>query len=141
MDQGPCPVCVNPAGYTHKIICLGKELRGARVMGQPSAEFTWFPGYAWQGIACGCGEMHLVRSLPCNNPWLDVCSKTYMCAPQPLEFWQDVCSENLRVLQPIVGQCKCICQGAGRHPHGRSGFPRHHMLETVRRWTACIQSP
>jgi hypothetical protein len=46
---------VNPHGY---LFTLGtwREAPGARVVGPPSSQWSWFPGYTWQIAECaGCG--------------------------------------------------------------------------------------
>jgi cereblon len=62
VDEGPCVVCVNPGGYAHKIICL-RDLKRGVLVGPPSTEASWFPGYAWQMVQCACAQGHLVRPL------------------------------------------------------------------------------
>ena len=45
----------NPAGIEFEFGCF-LVARGARVVGEPSFEFTWFPGRAWAYSLClGCG--------------------------------------------------------------------------------------
>ncbi|GAB6888762.1 hypothetical protein JCM13304A_22610 [Desulfothermus okinawensis JCM 13304] len=51
-------VCANPHGYLFELGCFsnGKNFVPA---GNPSKEFTWFPGYAWQVILCATCFAHL----------------------------------------------------------------------------------
>jgi len=47
---------INPAGVIHKVGCFASA-PGARAVGEASAYWTWFPGFAWQVALCGgCGE-------------------------------------------------------------------------------------
>ncbi|MCP4744638.1 MAG: hypothetical protein GY874_00625 [Desulfobacteraceae bacterium] len=48
----------NPNGIIFEIGCFS-IVRGCRKYGVPSAEFTWFPGYAWQVIVCAKCLSHL----------------------------------------------------------------------------------
>jgi hypothetical protein len=46
----------NPHGFVFHIGCFATA-PGCRAAGGPSADFTWFPGFAWQIAVCrGCGE-------------------------------------------------------------------------------------
>ena len=45
----------NPDGYQFHIGCFSRA-PGCKGSGEPSAEFTWFPGYSWQVEGCArCG--------------------------------------------------------------------------------------
>ncbi|SMD05117.1 hypothetical protein SAMN02746065_12513 [Desulfocicer vacuolatum DSM 3385] len=47
-------VFANPYGLVFETACYKKAM-GCVVTGQPSDEFTWFPGYRWQIAHCrGC---------------------------------------------------------------------------------------
>jgi hypothetical protein len=48
----------NPAGIIFKVGCF-KEAPGARPIGQPSSEFTWFKGHKWRAALCGSCQEHL----------------------------------------------------------------------------------
>ena len=46
----------NPAGIIFNIGCF-RDAPGCWSTGQPSADFTWFPGYKWRLSLCeGCGK-------------------------------------------------------------------------------------
>ena len=46
----------NPHGFVFHIGCFATA-PGCRATGEPTTEFTWFPGFAWQIAVCGgCGE-------------------------------------------------------------------------------------
>jgi len=48
--------CANPAGYMYTIGCF-RRATGCLYVGPPTAEWSWFPGYAWSIAACGnCGS-------------------------------------------------------------------------------------
>lgn len=48
----------NPAGIDYTIGCFSKA-NGCFTMGEPTLEFTWFPGYSWSYSACGKCYTHL----------------------------------------------------------------------------------
>lgn len=53
--EGPLAAYVNPGGYVHETITVYKA-KGLILMGDPSTENSWFPGYAWTIIKCSrCG--------------------------------------------------------------------------------------
>ena len=43
--DGPLGAYVNPSGYVHEIMTLLKA-NGLALMGVPTEEYSWFPGYA-----------------------------------------------------------------------------------------------
>ncbi len=46
---------VNPGGWLHEIVTV-VAARNLAVLGQPTVQDTWFPGYAWDIASCaGCG--------------------------------------------------------------------------------------
>jgi hypothetical protein len=44
-------VCANPHGYVFQIGCFA-QAPGCVIVGEPTAYFSWFPGYAWQIAYC-----------------------------------------------------------------------------------------
>ena len=48
----------NPHGITYHIGCY-REATGCAVVGESTAEFTWFPGYAWRIALCANCRAHL----------------------------------------------------------------------------------
>ncbi len=48
----------NPHGITYHIGCY-REAAGCFVVGESTAEFTWFPGYAWRIALCANCRAHL----------------------------------------------------------------------------------
>jgi len=48
----------NPAGVLFEIRCFG-EAEGCGVHGEPTTEFTWFPGHAWSYASCVSCMVHL----------------------------------------------------------------------------------
>jgi hypothetical protein len=48
----------NPEGLLFEIRCFDSA-PGCLVGGEPSFEFTWFPGHAWRYALCGACGMHL----------------------------------------------------------------------------------
>ena len=60
-DEGMGGLFVNPSGYVHDVMAI-RHIDAEKVMllGRPSQEHSWFPGYAWTIANCGgCGS-HLV---------------------------------------------------------------------------------
>ena len=43
-SDGPLGAYVNPSGYVHEIMTLLKA-NGLALIGVPSEEYSWFPGY------------------------------------------------------------------------------------------------
>ncbi|MGQ9365383.1 cereblon family protein [Azospirillum sp. ST 5-10] len=48
----------NPAGIVFRILCFG-EAPGAGAVGAPTADFSWFAGYAWSVALCRSCGAHL----------------------------------------------------------------------------------
>lgn len=48
----------NPAGLLFEISCF-KDARGCIVAGDPTSEFSWFSGFAWQYATCNQCLTHL----------------------------------------------------------------------------------
>ncbi|XP_077862766.1 protein cereblon-like [Saccoglossus kowalevskii] len=54
--DGPMAAYVNPGGYVHETFTLYRA-SGLNLMGRPSEENSWFPGYAWTITQCrGCAS-------------------------------------------------------------------------------------
>ena len=51
-------VFTNPHGQVFDVVTV-REATGIVAIGQPSRDFTWFPGYAWHVIACSQCNTHL----------------------------------------------------------------------------------
>lgn len=51
-------VVFNPAGAVFRVGCF-RDAPGVQAMGEPSAEFTWFRGYAWRIALCRACGIHL----------------------------------------------------------------------------------
>jgi hypothetical protein len=49
---------VNPAGFEFELGCFDAAA-GAAVVGPPTAEFSWFAGYAWSYSVCRACGAHL----------------------------------------------------------------------------------
>ena len=48
--------CVNPHGIQFHIGCF-RQAPGCVTLGEPTTEFTWFPGFAWSQALCkGCSQ-------------------------------------------------------------------------------------
>ena len=50
--------CTNPARVTFTIGCF-RDAPGCRSSGEPTEEFTWFPGYCWNHALCAACGKHL----------------------------------------------------------------------------------
>jgi len=49
---------VNPMGLKFHIGCFSKT-GGCYIMGVPTAEYTWFPGFSWSYVVCSKCQTHL----------------------------------------------------------------------------------
>ena len=61
-DEGTGGLFVNPSGYVHDIVAI-RHIAPEKLMllGRPSQEHSWFPGYAWTIANCGACGQHLVN--------------------------------------------------------------------------------
>ena len=57
-QDGPQAAFVNPGGHLHETITLYRA-RNLRLVGTPSTEYSWFPGYAWTILECGTCHNHI----------------------------------------------------------------------------------
>jgi hypothetical protein len=48
----------NPGGYVYRIGCF-RRAPGCVRAGEPTREFSWFPGYAWRYALCSGCRAHL----------------------------------------------------------------------------------
>ena len=49
--QGFMSAFVNPSGQIHETLTVYKA-KNLNLIGQPSLQFSWFPGYAWCITQC-----------------------------------------------------------------------------------------
>jgi hypothetical protein len=49
---------VNPHGYDFRVGCY-RSAPGCLPVGEPSADFSWFPGFRWQIALCAACSTHL----------------------------------------------------------------------------------
>ncbi|KAK9751385.1 Yippee zinc-binding/DNA-binding /Mis18, centromere assembly [Popillia japonica] len=56
----------NPGGQVYETITVS-EAQNYTTVGEPSKQFTWFPGYAWTIIQCKCCTGHLGWLFTSNN--------------------------------------------------------------------------
>ncbi|PWA98467.1 ATP-dependent protease La (LON) domain protein [Artemisia annua] len=56
--DGPLGAYVNPSGYVHEIMTLLKA-NGLALIGVPTEEYSWFPGYAWTVAYCATCEYQM----------------------------------------------------------------------------------
>ncbi|XP_061407724.1 protein cereblon [Lethenteron reissneri] len=55
-QYGPMAAYVNPHGYVHETLTVHKA-SSLNLIGRPSTEYSWFPGYAWTIAQCrDCGS-------------------------------------------------------------------------------------
>ena len=67
-------VFANPHGHLHEIMTL-LHARGVIVVGPPTTDFTWYPGYGWEITYCGQCKTHLGWSFGAVAP------------AEPSQFW------------------------------------------------------
>ncbi|HON77768.1 MAG TPA: cereblon family protein [Spirochaetota bacterium] len=58
VDGGHCHTFTNPLGITYSIGCFSSA-KGCVHTGDPTMEYTWFPGYFWEYALCGNCYAHL----------------------------------------------------------------------------------
>ncbi|KAJ6354479.1 hypothetical protein OIU77_005148 [Salix suchowensis] len=74
-SEGPLGAYVNPHGYVHEIMTLQKA-NGLALIGRATAEYSWFPGYAWTVAECVSCETQM--------GWLFTATKKKL---KPQSFW------------------------------------------------------
>jgi len=57
-SEGPQGAYVNPGGYVHETLTLYK-VKNLSLVGEPSTEYSWFPGYAWTICQCRFCDSHM----------------------------------------------------------------------------------
>lgn len=57
---------INPAGFAYQFECYSKA-PGCAVIGEPSAEHSWFSGYLWQMAFCEKCSEHLGWFFKCDT--------------------------------------------------------------------------
>ncbi|KAL4560283.1 hypothetical protein LXL04_032433 [Taraxacum kok-saghyz] len=73
--DGPLGAYVNPSGFVHEIMTLLKA-NGLALIGVPTEEYSWFPGYAWTIAYCATCEYQM--------GWLFTATKKKL---KPRSFW------------------------------------------------------
>ncbi|KAL9230351.1 hypothetical protein vseg_005714 [Gypsophila vaccaria] len=73
--EGPLGTYVNPYGCVHETLTLHKA-NGLALIGRPSTESSWFPGYAWTIANCASCERHMGWLFTATNKKL-----------KPKSFW------------------------------------------------------
>ncbi|PIK49821.1 hypothetical protein BSL78_13323 [Apostichopus japonicus] len=56
--DGPMAAYVNPGGYIHETITLYKA-QNLNLLGRPSTDNSWFPGFAWTILQCRSCASHM----------------------------------------------------------------------------------
>lgn len=74
-SDGPLGAYVNPSGYVHEIMTLLKA-NGLALIGVPTEEYSWFPGYAWTIAYCATCEYQMGWLFTATNKKL-----------KPRSFW------------------------------------------------------
>ncbi|CAK7353134.1 unnamed protein product [Dovyalis caffra] len=74
-SEGPLGAYVNPHGYVHEIMTFHKA-NGLALIGRATAEYSWFPGYAWTIVECASCETQM--------GWLFTATKKNL---KPQSFW------------------------------------------------------
>ncbi|XP_074286975.1 uncharacterized protein LOC141612156 [Silene latifolia] len=74
-NEGPLGTYVNPYGCVHETVTLHKA-NGLALIGRPSTESSWFPGYAWTIANCANCERHMGWLFTATNKKL-----------KPKSFW------------------------------------------------------
>ncbi|KAL8602511.1 hypothetical protein ACOMHN_065383 [Nucella lapillus] len=80
--EGPLGAYVNPQGHVHETLTVYKA-NNLSLLGRPSTEHSWFPGYAWTIAQCrGCAS---------HMGWKFTATKKKLT---PLKFW-GLCRSSL----------------------------------------------
>ena len=96
--EGPQGAFVNPGGHVHETLTLHKA-KNLRLIGDPSTQYSWFPGYAWTIVECsGCwwlfAKLNFFKHswlLPQGSHWLEVhCHLEQTCSWKVLRVLQKV---------------------------------------------------
>ena len=58
VDGSVAHTFTNPAGVTFDIGCF-REAPGCSTVGEPTGEFTWFPGFMWSYAVCSRCRAHM----------------------------------------------------------------------------------
>jgi len=66
-EDGPKAAYVNPGGVLHETLTVYKA-RNLSLLGTPSTEYSWFPGYAWTITECSNCHGHLGWRFTAVNP-------------------------------------------------------------------------
>ncbi|KAG6739421.1 hypothetical protein POTOM_057017 [Populus tomentosa] len=86
-SEGPLGAYVNPLGYVHEVMTLQKA-NGLALIGRATAEYSWFPGYAWTVAECASCEIQM--------GWLFTATTKKL---KPQSFW------GIRSSQVAGGTC------------------------------------
>lgn len=81
--QGPQGTYVNPNGYVHETITVYR-VKGLSLIGRPSTDQSWFPGYSWTIVECS--------NCQCHMGWMYLAVKEDL---QPTKFW-GLCRSSLK---------------------------------------------
>jgi len=57
-SEGPQGAFVNPGGHLHETLTVYKA-KNLKLVGEPSTEYSWFPGYAWTIAECSRCYNHI----------------------------------------------------------------------------------
>jgi len=57
-SEGPQGAFVNPGGHLHETLTVYKA-KNLKLVGEPSTEYSWFPGYAWTIVECSRCYNHI----------------------------------------------------------------------------------
>ena len=66
-SEGPQGAYVNPGGYVHETLTLYKA-KNLSLIGAPSTEYSWFPGYAWTICQCRYCDSHMGWKFKATKP-------------------------------------------------------------------------
>ncbi|XP_071082193.1 protein cereblon-like [Haliotis cracherodii] len=73
--EGPLGAYVNPGGHVHETLTVYK-IQNLGLIGRPSTEHSWFPGYAWTIVECKHCSSHMGWRFTASNKSLN-----------PQKFW------------------------------------------------------
>ena len=115
---------VNPHGHVHDVLTVRRlALDDTRaviaLLGAPSEQNSWFPGYAWTIVSCAHCDNHL--------GWRFTAVRRHL---RPLKFW-GLCRPALEPSVRLAPQLRRRRNGPGRSAQQRASSDADHSSDTA----------
>ena len=109
---------VNMYGHIHQTITLRAiDEDEVRFQGRPETRDSWFPGYSWRIMNCGCCVGHL------GWRFVSVCGRESSSKDRPLQFY-GLCAANVATFVPDGEESR-------RRHHNHRHRHRHRARDTM----------